>query len=525
MSIYEHETSKSQQNQEIANEESQAVSELRAEVGEPGEAEEIPYSLEALKEAMQAGDSEKISGMLNCITEKDMAEIVGDTAAMNMIDSLDDVTRNAVYDKIYMAITDVDTLCVMAKKRLGVAFGRKYSDDEKALNNATSLLRSVIQDASNKSYKSKPDDTLETLEKDWPLEGAQHLYSVLMKAPESHLQKLKIVMVTDSNSGGGAGGLAYSNLGVYLIKYDNNKIDTLDNSIMFHGDKDENGKEHVIFTDMNGNDIGEGRFTINGENANSNHNRLNNVIAHEFGHVVDYGHSPNYSSMESYRKITGWKEYYHAKSEDGAAEIVKDLRSYMSRPDPESLAGNKDATELIDLIAQELVMDDAGPDELAAKVDDVLNGGGPVLTTENMDSNGNETLEEKEARLAQLQIEYKKNNYDSTIWREQIMPLQAEIKQMKRRAITNPVVDRIMAENEPDEKFADTLKSAPILDHIVHVTTGMDPWFYYEPLSNLDKGRQLHANYAGKWYSYDESARAHKLSNYQFCDPAEEFAE
>ena len=516
MSAYEQEQSKSQQSLESANQESSSQAAMSVAESEPEAAESV-YSREAFLSALQSKDAAGISSQLNGLSLDSAKEIASDSQLMGLIENLDKAVRDSVYDKIYIGISDVDQLCKIAFKRLGVAFGTKYSDDEEAKKNAESLLKTVVTDNRYASYRAKGGDTMETIEKAWPIEGAQHLYAVFSRCPEAHLKKLKIVMASDIDSGGGAGGLAYSSLGVYLMCYSNNSIDSiLDTSHMFHSKHDEKGNMTV----------GGVRISSDKDDANYGLNRFDQVAAHEFGHVVDYGHSPAHSSTDEFRALTGWKEYKNTCSVDGAKEVVKDLRSYMSTPVPAELASNEDANALIDMVAEELIMEDlTGTSKLDAKVEDFLNGDMPVVTTDG-GVEASESIEDMEKRYKQLEEEWKKGGYDSKFYSANLYPLKQKIDHDKRRLETNPAVDRYMNMYAPDiDAFAKSLKSAPMLQHIVRVTSGTDPWFYHEPFNGF-ANRQIHSDYhVGTWYSYDMKARSNKISNYQFSDPAEEFAE
>lgn len=514
MSAFEEEKSKAQQSLENSDKGKEStVADFHPTDGEP-EVIETPYTKESFKEALQSKDNDAVSSMLNGLNLKDAKEIASDSELMGLVESLDETIRNSVYDKIYMGIEDVDTLCKIAYKRFGVAFGTKYSDDEKALKYADTLLRSVVTNNQHASYRATQTETMETIEKPWTLNGAQHLYSVYSRAPEAHLQNLKIVMTTNATTGG-FGGLANSKYGVYLLTYNDSEIDTaLETSLMYHSKHDENG-EKLYNTDLG--------LSVDENDGTYGLNLFDETAAHEFGHVVDYTHSPVYSETEEFRKLSGWKEYY-VRSEEGAEDVVKDLRSYMPKPDPENLSGDKDAADIIDMIAGELVMDDAASeDKIAAKVDDFLNSNSPSLSTEDM-SGESESIEDMEKRLKELNQEWIKNS-SSEIF-SQIRALQTKITHAKRRQKSDPVVNAYMDKNNPDaDAFANSLKSAPILKHITRVTSSKSPWFYHEPFNELE-GRQIHSDYhSGKWFSYDMKARSNKISSYQFSDPAEEFAE
>ena len=327
------------------------------------------YTADGLKAALEAKNADKISAQLNGISIDTAKEIASNSVLMGLIESQEEDVRNSVYDKIYMGIQDVDTLCKIAYKRLGVAFGTKYSDNAEAIADAKGLLDSVVN-GRWQEYKATADDTMETIEKPWPLEGAQHLYSVLSRSPAAHLKSLKIVMVTDSASGCGAGGLARSTKGVYLITYDNRTIESLDNYNQFHYKRDEKG-----------NKIG-----YHETDATFGQNRLNGVVSHEFGHVVDYARSPSYSDTPEFREMSGWTEYKNTSSSEGASEVVKDLRKYMKQPDPLEFAENDAAKGVINAVAEELVMENASESsKIKAKITELLNGDSTTLNTETLE--------------------------------------------------------------------------------------------------------------------------------------------
>ena len=464
------------------------------------------YSASALKIALEAKDAEQISAQLNGISLDEAKEIAGNSTLMGLIESQAEEVRNSVYDKIYIGIQDVDTLCKIAYKRLGVAFGTKYSTDDEAISNAKDFLLSILGDM---EVVESENETIETIEKDWTLEGARYLYDVYSKCPKSQLENLKIVMTTTFRNPSGTAGRASLEGGIYLMAYNNNSIGLLDSINQFHKSVDEKGN-----TIYDKNDANYGLIRFKG------------VAAHEFGHIVDFAQNPRYSDTPEYRSITGWKQYNNIDTPDGADEVVKDLRSYMNTPDPEALAGNKDASDLVDLVARDLVMTDAGSESnIEASVYNVLDSKAPVEGF-SADLSKEESLAEMEKRRDELWNQYCESGYADRDARDEHRALDNKINLFKPKLEGYQKADKYFADNQTNvDAFAEKLKDAPILKHIIRVTSKKDAWFNGEPFGGL-KDRQIHSDYnKGTWYSYDTKARNKKISNYQFSTPYEEFAE
>lgn len=490
MSDYELEQGKSQQSLEAANNET-AATEVSSQ--DKALAEDIPavaYSKDGFKAALEAKDTKQISGMLNGLSAENAKEIAADSDLMALIEGLEPGIRNSAYDKVYAGIENIDTLCKVFKNRFNVALGSKYSTDSEAIATARRLLS-------------------ETSEQPWTLNGARRLYALFTKLPASHLEKLKIVM-TNNTVNGGYGGAALSASGVYYFNYADYDCNTyVDHSSMYHGDLTEDGKK-----------------VVNKNDANYGLNYFDSTAAHELGHVVDYTQSTRFSEREDFLKITGWKKYETLVDKNAANEVLKDTRTYMDHPNPAELEGDDAATAIIDSVGvhmiNEKVNDEAG---IASLVEEAVFGDENVIEET---SEGTLMLDAAKARMDEITEAWRKNNYQyaSEADRDEYSVLYGKCKTKESlNSIGKSANDYANEKGKDAGKFADTLKTAPILKHIARANKGNDPWFHGEPFNDLH-GRQIHSDYHGlDWFSYDMSARANKISNYQFSTPAEEFAE
>lgn len=488
MAEFELEQGKSQKTLDKAGDGS--LSEMAAsELADTG-TQESTYSKEGFKSALESQDAAQISAQLNGLTAEDAKLIAADSELMGMIANLEGEIRNSVYDRIYVGVQDVDAFCQIFLKRFNVAMGTKYSTDEEALKWAKQLVKND--------------------EKPWTVNGLVRMYALFAKLPAAHLENLKIVLTTNTVDGG-YGGAAYSADGVYYFDYDDSDCNTfLDHSEMYHGDIQEDGST-----------------VINENDANYGLNYFDSTAAHELGHVVDFTQSTPFSERPDFLEKSGWKKYDTFNDPNAVTEVVKDTRSYMNRADPEEYVGDKTVSAMVDKIAEFMVktrINDSS--KIDALVDDAIFGDDKVI---ELNSDGSElTLEAAEARANEILEYWVAHDYtwESDEARDEYYALSDKVKQ---KNVTNELgasAQAYLNQNNNDEMaFANSLKKAPILEHIARSNYDMDPWFYGEPYGNLSN-RQIHSDYHGMaWYSYDMSARANKISNYQFSTPAEEFAE
>ena len=489
MSDFELEQGKSQKALDSANNESTAEVSSQSSI-QTVDVPAVAYSKDGFKAALEANNTDQISGMLNGLTAENAKEIAADAGIMGLIEGLELGIRNSAYDKIYAGIENIDALCKIFLNRFNVALGSKYSSDSDAIATARKLLA-------------------EDKEQEWTLNGARRVYALFMKLPASHLKNLKIVM-TSNTVNGGYGGAALSASGVYYFNYADGDCNTyIDHSSMYHGDINEDGET-----------------VVNENDANYGLNYFDSTAAHELGHVVDYTQSTRFSDRDDFLKITGWKKYETFSDDNAVKEVIKDTRTYMDHADPEGLEGDTAAAAIIDSVGEHMIKERINEEAgISAVVEEAIFSDENVIEEK---TEGTLFLDAAKARMEEINEAWRQNNYAfrSDEERDEYYALYDKCKIKERlNAIGKSANDYADSNGKNIEKFADTLKTAPILKHIARANKGNDPWFHGEPFNNLH-GRQIHSDYHGlDWFSYDVSARANKISNYQFSTPAEEFAE
>ena len=164
----------------------------------------------------------------------------------------------------------------------------------------------------------------------------------------------------------------------------------------------------------------------------------------------------------------------------------------MNKPDPDALADNKDASDLVDLVARDLVMKDAGSEsDIDASIYDVLDSKAPVegLST---DLSKEESIAEMEKRRDDLWNQYCESGYSDKNARDEYYALNSKIEVLSKKLEGYQKADKYFADNQTNLKeFSTKLKEAPIFKHIIRVTSKKDAWFSGEPFGGL-KDRQIH---------------------------------
>ncbi|MCL2325036.1 MAG: hypothetical protein FWC40_00825 [Proteobacteria bacterium] len=189
---------------------------------------------------------------------------------------------------------------------------------------------------------------------------------------------------------------------------------------------------------------------------------LDTTIVHEIGHLVD-GYK-TYSGADDFRETSGWKE------EKDPLELVKSIEASVKQEFSNLSVSNRK----FNVKEQEIARKCAG------------------LLTSSKDASTNTMKTNLEAEFTQRKLPH----YWSLFGPSSTCCYVNEMI---------PVIEK-----------------SKVYQHILRSKASNAPW---QAGRRDDMERQIHESYDGAWYSFKKEAYEKKISNYQFCNPAEEFAE
>ena len=294
-----------------------------------------------IADAVSAQDAERLSSLMDGLSEAARSAISSDTSLMKQIIELPPEISHPALDKLYVGVQDVDLLRDMIQARFNVIAGTDRltnADDKKKYE---IFAQTIIKN--HKSYIHSGVTDVKDVESPWTINGLVALYRMYINIPQAQLDKIKCVLTTLTSFL--TAGLSWG--GFYLFTYDDQNMDVINNF-------DENtAKKGGFMSEASDGRVGENNFDF--------------TATHELGHVID-GAGTVYSNKPDFYALSGWK-----KLERNPEKLVEEMRQSfedVSTADPEGY-DSKEAKQVVDNVGMRMIQttayDDTKRDESIEK--------------------------------------------------------------------------------------------------------------------------------------------------------------
>lgn len=386
--------------------------------------------------------SKKLIQLLNEASDAELEQLAASPAMRTMMKMPVRDLRRQLLDTMVTHVKDVEVLIDMIGTRFGVPIG---------------LKRANPRHIPNWLPPNNPENDQEV---EWTCNGLQHVYMTYQKLPQADLNLVKCLFTYKTN--GDCGGAAWGANGIYFVNYNDNDTDAV-----------ESGQ----FTEERAEEL------YGQEDSSTGVVILDKTTAHELGHIVDASVTPNYSEMESFRKLSGWKS--HPKS--NPKQLVQDIYALMTDPMPKAKEGEEQKTlnSLTFAVAEQMITNAEVRNKTQINDDQI------IAFFESL----------RESSTLHVAAEHGLVTYDEKSGE--------------------------YSYSHGAQQLFYRITDSPLITHILSSFAEKSPWYYNE-ISPLLPKRQIHESYSWKncWYSFDNRAWTDgKISKYQFRDPCEEFAE
>ena len=436
-----------------------------------GEGEPEKIGFDAIKEQIEKKDGEGTVKALAGASAEALKAVAADDALMKTIKSFEEKYCKLSYDYLYASVEKVDTLIQMVKDRFGVPLVRE--DD---LSLASDNAKADFKKLKNR-YKAQP----------WTLHGVQHLYQAYLKIPQKFLDQIRAVY-TESTKSPSVSGAAHhwlggKSTGIYHVNYDEEDADsTID-----------------VY----------GYTTIGSENDGSyGLPHIDQTAAHELGHVVDHNASPMFSSTDTFRANSKWEE--HA---DDSATLVEYMETSAFAE------GKAFPTTFYD--DEKYVAREVAKEILTKKIKDNDDQVDLVIDEKLIDAKNKNKFEGYQNDLKSEEVDFKTKADEVTKYNKDYASKYSNVE------------DKPYDFSMFSEDYKHSLAAVKILlknhTELIHHARrsqfdGSGAWYNGELFDGMT--RQIHQDDKKKWVSYDtQNAQTKRISEYQYVNPAEEFAE